>query len=150
MKIRFLACLSAIIAAAGFAFSAAATAQTIEVWKSASCGCCAAWIAHVEQNGFSAKAQDVAAGKLARVKAEAGLSADLHSCHTGKVGGYVIEGHVPASDIKRLLAEKPDAIGLTVPGMPIGSPGMEAGNEKEPYEVLLVRRDGITEVFSRH
>jgi len=74
----------------------------------------------------------------------------LQSCHTAKVGGYVVEGHVPAADVKRLLAEKPDAIGLTVPGMPLGSPGMEAGDRREPYEVLLVRRDGSTAVFARH
>lgn len=140
----------AVAATICFTFAAAASAQTIEVWKSATCGCCSAWIQHIEQNGFSAKAQDLAAGQLARVKANAGLTPDLQSCHTAKIDGYVIEGHVPASDIRRLLTEKPDAIGLTVPGMPIGSPGMEAGDEKEPYEVLLVRRDGTTEVFSRH
>lgn len=92
----------------------------------------------------------MAAGQLAKLKADAGLAPDLQSCHTAKIGGYVVEGHVPASDIQRLLAEKPDAVGLTVPGMPMGSPGMEAGGEKEPYEVLLVRRDGTTEVFSRY
>lgn len=138
------------LAALGMAFAAAASAQTIEVWKSATCGCCAAWIKHIEQNGFSAKTQDLALGQLARIKADAGLSPDLQSCHTAKVGGYFIEGHVPASDIERLLADKPDAIGLSVPGMPIGSPGMEAGEERETYDVLLVRRDGTTEVFSRH
>ena len=141
-----------ILAAAALVctFATAAIAESMEVWKSASCGCCAAWIAHVEKNGLSARTHDVAAGQLARLKAESGLSPDLQSCHTAKVGGYVVEGHVPASDIKRLLSEKPDAVGLTVPGMPIGSPGMEAGDETEPFEVLLVRRDGTTEVFSRH
>ncbi|HEX7074442.1 MAG TPA: DUF411 domain-containing protein [Hyphomicrobiaceae bacterium] len=150
MTIRSL--VGTIVAVAGLAFGLGATAsgQTIEVFKSATCGCCSGWIAHIEQNGFSAKAQNLAAGQLARVKADAGLSPDLQSCHTAKIGGYVIEGHVPAEDIRRLLAEKPDVIGLTVPGMPLGSPGMEAGNEKEPFEVLLVRRDGKTEVFSRH
>lgn len=138
------------LAALCMAFAAAASAQTIEIWKSATCGCCAAWIKHIEQNGFSAKTQDLALGQLARIKADAGLSPDLQSCHTAKVSGYFIEGHVPASDIERLLAEKPDAIGLSVPGMPIGSPGMEAGEEREAYDVLLIRRDGTTEVFSRH
>lgn len=128
---------------------AMASAQTLEVWKSATCGCCSAWIAHIQQLGFSVEAHDVAAGQLAKIKADAGLSPQLQSCHTAKIGGYVVEGHVPAPDIRRLLAEKPDAIGLAVPGMPIGSPGMEAG-EREPYEVLLVRRDGTTEVFSQH
>lgn len=157
MPARFLArpivalvALSLCSGLLSFGLAAAASAQTIEVWKSATCGCCTAWIDHVEQNGFSAQAQDVAPGQLARIKADAGLSPDLHSCHTARIDGYVVEGHVPASDIRRLLSEKPDAIGLTVPGMPIGSPGMEAGDEKEPYEVLLVRRDGSTEVFSRY
>ena len=149
MKLRIPASMIAA-AAVSFAFAANASAQTIEVWKSATCSCCAAWIKHIEQSGFSAKTQDLALGQLARIKADAGLSPDLQSCHTAKVGGYFVEGHVPASDIERLLAEKPDAIGLSVPGMPIGSPGMEAGDERETYEVLLVRRDGTTEVFSRH
>lgn len=148
----FRSLVGTIVAIAGLAFGFVATAsgQTIEVLKSATCGCCSAWIAHIEKNGFTAKAQDLAAGQLARAKADAGLSPDLQSCHTAKIGGYVVEGHVPASDIRRLLSEKPDAIGLTVPGMPIGSPGMDAGGEKEAYEVLLVRRDGTTEVFSRY
>lgn len=148
----FRSLVGTIVAIAGLAFGFVATAsgQTIEVLKSATCGCCSAWIAHIEKNGFTAKAEDLAAGQLARAKADAGLSPDLQSCHTAKIGGYVVEGHVPASDIRRLLSEKPDAIGLTVPGMPIGSPGMDAGGEKEAYEVLLVRRDGTTEVFSRY
>lgn len=145
----FFAFVAALASLSG-ACVVSASELTIEVWKTATCGCCKAWIEHVEQNGFSAKSKDVAAGQLANIKAQAGLSPDLQSCHTAKVGGYVIEGHVPASDIRRLLSERPDAIGLTVPGMPIGSPGMEAGDEKVPYEVLLVRRDGSTEVFSRY
>ena len=87
---------------------------------------------------------------LAALKRQAGISDKLASCHTAKIDGYVIEGHVPAPDIKRLVAERPDAIGLTVPGMPIGSPGMEQGAEIEPYDVLLVKKDGTTEVFARH
>jgi hypothetical protein len=139
-----------IVAVASLVFVAGASAQSIDVWKSASCGCCALWVKHLEQHGYTPKPRDVAAGQLARIKADARLPADVQSCHTAKVGGYVIEGHVPAEDIKRLLLEKPDAIGLAVPGMPAGSPGMEAGGQKEPYEVLLVRRDGATEVFSRY
>jgi hypothetical protein len=130
--------------------SAPAAAQTVEVWKSPSCSCCSAWVGHLAENGFGVQAKDVANGELARIKAKAGIKPEQQSCHTGKVGGYVIEGHVPAEDIRRLLSEKPDGIGLTVPGMPIGSPGMEMGEEKEPYEVLLIRRDGRTEVFARH
>ncbi len=150
MTVRSLVGTIVAITGLAFGFVATASGQTIEVLKSATCGCCSAWIEHIEKNGFTAKAQDLAAGQLARAKADAGLPPDLQSCHTGKIEGYVIEGHVPASDIRRLLSEKPDAIGLTVPGMPLGSPGMEAGNEKEPFDVLLVRHDGRTEVFSRH
>jgi hypothetical protein len=130
--------------------SPSASAETIEVWKSESCGCCASWVEYLAKNGFTPKAANVAAGELASIKAQAGISPRHQSCHTAKVSGYVIEGHVPAGDIKRLLTEKPDAVGLAVPGMPVGSPGMEAGDDKEPYEVLLIRRDGTTEVFAKH
>jgi hypothetical protein len=146
--------ISMLLLAAGMtvtsAIASAALAQTMNVYKSASCGCCKLWIRHIEKAGFTARSQDLAAGQLARLKADAKLSPDLQSCHTAKIDGYVIEGHVPPADIRRLLAEKPDAIGLTVPGMPLGSPGMEAGGEKEPYQVMLVRRDGTTEVFSKY
>lgn len=112
--------LAAPLAAAIMVHASGVAAQTLDVWKTASCGCCSAWIAHIEQNGFSARARDVAAGQLAKIKAEAGLPPELQSCHTAKIDGYVIEGHVPAADIRRLLSERPDAIGLTVPGMPVG------------------------------
>jgi hypothetical protein len=128
----------------------AATAETIEVWKSASCGCCVSWVEYLAKNGFTPKAANVAADELAKIKEQAGLSPKHQSCHTAKVAGYIIEGHVPVGDIRRLLAEKPDAIGLAVPGMPVGSPGMESGDDKEPYEVLLIKRDGTTEVFAKH
>ncbi len=130
--------------------SGGAMAQPIEVFKSASCGCCTLWMKHLSRSGFSPKWQDLGAVELTQVKADARIPDNLQSCHTAKIDGYVIEGHVPASDIRRLLAERPDAIGLAVPGMPIGSPGMESGNAREPYEVLLLRRDGSTMVFSRH
>lgn len=129
---------------------AADRSSTIEVWKSAGCGCCNGWIKHLEQAGYAITAKNTASGILAKIKRDAGLKPDLQSCHTGKVAGYVIEGHVPAEDVARLLAEKPDAAGLTVPGMPLGSPGMDTGPDKEPYEVLLVKKDGSTEVFARH
>jgi hypothetical protein len=130
--------------------SAPARAQEIEVFKSQSCSCCGLWIDHLKRHGLTPAPKNATVGELARIKAAAGLKPELQSCHTGKIAGYVIEGHVPAADIKRLLADKPDAIGLTVPDMPIGSPGMEAGDHREPYEVLLVRRDGTTEVFARY
>lgn len=118
------------------------------VYKSASCGCCKAWIAHMKQNGFSVTANDV--DNMNPIKERVGIPAGMGSCHTGEVAGYFIEGHVPAEDVKRLLQEKPDAKGLTVPRMPIGSPGMESGDHREPYDVLLVHKDGSTSVFAHH
>ena len=129
-------------------FAAAETA--IEVWKSPTCSCCGAWVKHLEANGFAVTVNAVEPSMLAAIKRQAGISETLASCHTAKIDGYVIEGHVPASDIERLVAEHPDAVGLTVPGMPLGSPGMEQGGEFEPYDVLLLKKDGTTSVFAHH
>jgi hypothetical protein len=136
-----LACLPAMPALAS---------SSIEVWKSATCDCCTAWVKHLEANGFAVKANNTGKAVLEQLRQQAGVPEKLAGCHSGKVDGYLIEGHVPASDIKRLLAEKPDAVGLTVPGMPVGSPGMEHGNITEPYDVLLIKKDGSTEIFARH
>lgn len=130
--------------------AAADTAASIEVWKSATCECCGAWVKHLEANGFTVKVNAAEPSALASLKRQAGIGDKLASCHTAKIDGYVIEGHVPSSDIKRLIAERPDAIGLAVPGMPVGSPGMEQGAEFEPYEVLLIEKDGTTETFASH
>jgi hypothetical protein len=130
--------------------SAADTPSSIEVWKSSTCQCCGAWVKHLEANGFAVKVNDTTTGALAALKREAGIGDKLASCHTAKIDGYFVEGHVPGSDIKRLVAERPDAVGLAVPGMPVGSPGMEQGDEFEPYDVLLVEKDGSTEVFASH
>jgi hypothetical protein len=122
----------------------------MEVWKDPSCGCCKDWIALMEQAGFSVRVSDT--GNKG-VRAQLGLPASLGSCHTARVGGYVVEGHVPAREIKRLLRDKPDALGLTVPGMKVGSPGMDGPaykGRKDPYEVLLVRRDGSTSVYQSY
>ncbi len=129
-------------------FSAPVRAAEITVYKSATCGCCKEWVKHLEANGFSVKALDVP--DLVPYKTANGVPITLGSCHTAKVGGYVIEGHVPASDIKRLLKERPAVSGLAVPGMPIGSPGMEQGNHKERYEVLTFDKQGKTSVYARH
>jgi hypothetical protein len=104
---------------------AQATAQTIDVIKSPYCGCCAQWVEHLRANGFTVRVTDVE--DLDPVARQHGVPDELRSCHTATVGGYVIEGHVPAADIRRLLDERPQATGLAVPGMPIGSPGMEQG-----------------------
>jgi hypothetical protein len=120
----------------------------ITVWHSPTCGCCTDWINHLEQAGFPVRSH--AQHDVAMIKHRLGLPNNLASCHTGMVDGYVIEGHVPAADIKRLLKERPFVRGLSVPGMPIGSPGMEMGDRVDPYEVLSFDEDGKTEVFSRH
>jgi len=125
-------------------------APTIEVWKSATCRCCGNWVKHLEANGFAVKVNATEPAALACLKREAGIGEKLASCHTAKIDGYVIEGHVPGTDIKRLVAEHPDATGLAVPGMPIGSLGMEQGAETEPYDVLLIKKDGTTEIFATH
>jgi hypothetical protein len=130
--------------------AAADKPSSVEVWKSATCKCCGAWVKHLEANGFAVTVNDADTSVLAALKRQAGISDKLASCHTAKIGGYVVEGHVPSSDIKRLVTERPDAIGLTVPGMPVGSPGMEQGAEFEPYDVLLIKKDGATEVFAKH
>jgi hypothetical protein len=119
----------------------------VEVWRAPNCGCCGAWVRHLEKNGFTVKVNIVQ--DAAPVRRAAGIPDELGSCHTAKVNGYVIEGHVPASDIQRLLAEKPKAIGLTAPGMPAGAPGMDVPNSP-PYEVLLVKGDGSTTLYKRH
>jgi hypothetical protein len=128
----------------------AADGPQISVKKTATCGCCSAWIDHLRSAGHKVSAENVSYGLLSRFKTKNGISSALASCHTATVGGYTIEGHVPVREIRRLLKEKPDAIGLTVPGMPIGSPGMEVDTRRDAYDVLLIRRDGSTEVYAHY
>ncbi|MBI5716323.1 MAG: DUF411 domain-containing protein [Burkholderiales bacterium] len=122
----------------------------MEVWKSPTCGCCKDWIEHMQARGFRVKVHDTgntAARERLRVPMKLG------SCHTALVGRYAIEGHVPVTDVIRLLKEAPDAVGLAVPGMPVGSPGMDGpqyGARRDPYDVLLVARDGSTRIFSSY
>jgi len=125
-----------------------ATAPVITVYKSPTCSCCGRWITHLEKNGFKVIAKDVK--DVTPYKIKGGLTPKLASCHTGFVNGYTIEGHVPATDIKRLLKEKPAVRGLSVPAMPIGTPGMEMGSRKDPYNVISFDKDGKTKVFSKH
>lgn len=119
----------------------------ITVYKSPTCGCCAAWNDHMTANGFAVTVRDTE--NLAPIKAEAGVPGRLQSCHTAIVQGYVVEGHVPADLVKRLLQEKPKVAGIAVPGMPIGSPGMEQGPAKQAYDVLLFDAQGRTTVYAR-
>jgi hypothetical protein len=136
-----------LVSALAVPLLASAAAPVIEVYKSATCGCCTEWVKHLKANGFTVKAQNVANPSDYREKA--GIPDELGSCHTGMVQGYALEGHVPASEIKRLLAEKPKAKGLAVPAMPMGSPGME-GHRKDPYDVLLVHANGRTSTYKHY
>jgi hypothetical protein len=122
----------------------------VEVWKDPTCGCCKDWIGHLEKNGFEARVHD--AGNTA-ARQRLGISSQYGSCHTAVVDGYALEGHVPVREILRLLNERPNAIGLAVPGMPIGSPGMdgpEYGHRRDPYDVLLLARDGTSRIFQSY
>ena len=145
MKRRLLlqGMVAGVLGVQGLAYAAL---PVIEVYKSASCGCCHGWVDHLRASGFIVNTHDVANPSDYREKF--GMPNQLGSCHTAMVQGYVVEGHVPAAEIKRLLAERPKARGLAVPAMPLGSPGME-GPRSDPYDVLLVRMDGNYSVY-RH
>jgi hypothetical protein len=129
-------------------FSAPAFATEVLVYKSASCGCCKEWVKHMQSNGFEVRTHNL--DDIMYAKTTNGVPLTLASCHTAKVGGYVIEGHVPASDIKRLLKERPPVAGLAVPGMPNGSPGMNQPGPKDHYNVISFDKQGNTAVYSRH
>jgi hypothetical protein len=138
------------LAAAGAWPARAAPLPPMQVWKAPTCGCCKDWIAILQREGF--KVQSFDEGNNA-ARARFGLPARYGSCHTARIGGYVVEGHVPVREIRRLLAEKPDAIGIAVPGMPVGSPGMdgpEYGGRRDAYDVLLVHRDGSSRVYASY
>lgn len=146
--------LHLLAAAAGLAALPALAASPakipMEVWKDPNCGCCKDWIVLMEQAGFAVTVHD--SGNSA-VRAKLGLPVQYGSCHTALVGGYLVEGHVPASDVRKLLQQKPKALGITVPGMPVGSPGMDGavyGDRRDPYDVLLVAHDGSTRVFNSY
>ena len=138
---------AAVVAGGGARLLEAAAPIKILVYKSPTCGCCTAWVDHLNASGFEVTARNVA--DVSPIKERYGIPARLASCHTGVVGGYAIEGHVPAADIQRLLREKPKGVGLAVPGMPVGSPGME-GARKDRFDVMLVEEGGASRVYARH
>lgn len=154
---RLLQALSGWAALTGASLLAPAIAQTgsaskplLEVWKDPNCGCCKDWVTHLQANGFEVRVND--SGNNA-VRSRLGVPAALGSCHTALVGGYAIEGHVPAREIHRLLKQAPQALGLAVPGMPVGSPGMDGavyGKRRDPYDVLLIARNGSTSVYQSY
>lgn len=145
-----LQAIAGLSAAATSAWVGAKTRPQVEVWKDPNCGCCKDWVVHMRANGFDVKVNDTG-NTAARPRLR--IPEKMGSCHTGTVGAYAIEGHVPARDIQRLLKEKPKAIGLAVPGMPIGTPGMDGPlyrGRVDAYDVLLVLEDGSTRVFNSY
>ena len=142
-----------MVAAASIGLAAAAqqrqTGPVVEVYKSPTCGCCSKWIEHMRANGFTVKSTDL--GDMTKVKAKYGVPDQTQSCHTAVVEGYVVEGHVPAADVHRLLKEKPAVVGIAAPGMPVGSPGMETPYVKaDKYDVVAFDKKGGTRVFAKH
>jgi len=148
-------CLSGLVALALTPMALAGqagkpTGPTVQVWKDPNCGCCQDWVDHLTVHGFQVTVIDEG---NAEMRKRLGMPQKYGSCHTARVQGYVIEGHVPAGDILRLLKERPRALGLAVPGMPLGSPGMDGpayGGRNQRYDVLLVARDGSSKVFNTH
>ena len=144
---RFAALFFVALAAMASASALAQRMPLVTVYKSATCGCCKDWVKHLESNGFRVESHDVA--DLDRIKRNLGVRPQYASCHTAIAEGYTLEGHVPAEDVKRLLAERPKGRGLAVPGMPGGSPGMESA-PKQPYATLLIDDQGGARVFEQH
>ncbi len=125
-----------------------AQAPRVVVYKSPSCGCCGNWVTYMRQQGFTVEVHDQ--DDLTEIKSAAGVTDNLASCHTAQVGGYTVEGHVPAEDIRRMLRERPQIAGIAAPGMPVGSPGMEQGGRRDRYQVLGFTRAGRTSLFATH
>ncbi len=140
--------LGAAAAAAGFQALAASSLPQVDVYKNPDCGCCSGWVDHLKAAGFPVKVHETP--DTSAVRKRHGIPDQFGSCHTGVVGGYALEGHVPAEEVKRLLAQKPMAAGLSVPGMPVGSPGMEVGSRKDPFPVLLIDKAGRSSVFATY
>ena len=142
--------MSSLARAATPGLAQAPAAADVEVWKDPACGCCTDWVKHLEANGFKVH---VTLGGADAARARLGMPQNMASCHTALIGRYVIEGHVPAREIKRLLREHPAAIGLAVPGMHVGSPGMDTpdyGGRKTPYTVMLVAQDGSAKAYQQY
>jgi len=138
----------ALLATAWMSAQSATAKPQLTVYKSSTCGCCSNWVAHMKANGFDVKAIDV--DDIDKVKQEHGVPAAAASCHTALVNGYIVEGHVPADAVLKMLRDKPAIAGIAVPGMPIGAPGMEMPNgQKEPYTIVSFDRSGKTAVYER-
>ena len=147
---QLLILASSYIVAAPLAALADGIYPNIHVVKNPQCSCCNAWIEILKDKGFNVTTEDSSGSFLTEFKIQSGVPNDMMSCHTAKIGGYFIEGHVPASDIKRLIKERPDALGLAVPAMPYGSPGMGPEEEREAYDVFIIMTNGTAEVFQHY
>jgi hypothetical protein len=151
MRIPRIVLVTALAAAAATALACSVGAQAkpvaITVYKSPTCGCCAKWVEHLQAAGFRAEVHDEP--QMDAVKTKVGVPAELRSCHTALVEGYAVEGHVPADVIRKLIEERPKVAGIAVPGMPVGSPGMESGDQKTPYDVVAFTKDGATSVYAK-
>ena len=151
-KLFSLAAIAALVACSDKPAEVTRQADNfVEVWKTPTCGCCAEWVDHLKENGFTVKVNDVS--NTDSFRAALGMPQEYGSCHSARVGGYAVEGHVPADDIKKLLAEKPDAVGLAVPAMPMGSPGMEHPDfpeKRAEYDVLLVKKGGAFTPYTHY
>ena len=147
---RFAIITAAVLMFAGSVGTTAQDRQTVvEVYKSPTCGCCSKWVDHLRSHGFVVRTTDTEA--VDQLKTKHGVPRQARSCHTALVGGYVVEGHVPAADVQRLLKERPAITGIAVPGMPIGSPGMEVpGVKPQAFNVIAFAKDGSTRVFASH
>lgn len=141
---------AALLAAAPQVSLAQSAGPAIHVLKDPNCGCCSAWIEILQSDGFAVTTENSFGTLLMRYKSDNGIPPEMASCHTARIDGYMIEGHVPVADIRRLLDARPDAVGLAVPGMPYGSPGMGPESAREAYDVFLILRDGSTEVFNSY
>jgi hypothetical protein len=143
---RILTAAAGLAVIGAVAATGAQPAPMIAVVRDPGCGCCLAWVAHLQRAGFKTTVRESAE----RFRETAGVPGAARSCHTGSVGGYLIEGHVPVADIQRLLKERPPIAGLAVPGMPVGSPGMEQGSRRDPYDVVAFDKAGKTSIYASH
>ena len=151
MRLIFVAAFIGVLAAPSPIVSAQSSGQSVmEVYKSPTCGCCSKWVEHMQQHGFTARVTDLDDRALDAVKAKYGVPRTAQSCHTALVGGFAIEGHVPAAEVKRLLKEKPTVTGIAVAGMPLGSPGMEVPGRSQAYNVIAFDKKGDSRVFASY
>jgi len=139
--------LSVLAASVGESATKAATKEVVTVYKSSTCECCKKWVEHLQAAGFTVNVHDEA--DMGKIKDDAGVPAAARSCHTARVGKYLVEGHVPADLIVKMLNERPNIAGIAAPGMPVGSPGMERGDAKPPYEMVSFTKDGKTELYAK-